>query len=776
MTLKYWILTLLAPLLIACGNVGNDAQSTREVDPKEANNTKDPSAYLTIDRVFQEKEFDIETPIQKKWVDAGMGYTTIENSVSVKGAKDIVRYDTATGKRSILVDATRLVPSGNEPPLELESYAWSDDGQYLLIQTNAVKFRRHKSLGDFWVLAVETNKLRQIGTFADPSSLLYAAFSPDSQSVAYVHKHNIYVEPIMDGTPTQLTQDGSDLIVNGMADWVNEEEFPLRSGYRWSPDSKRIAFWRFDTNGVGTFYMMNNTDGVYSKPVPLQYPKAGTTNSAVEIGVVDVTNQQTVWIDLPGDLRQNYVPYMEWADSSEELFIQRMNRKQNTNQVLLGNASSGETQRVYVDQDEAWVDVNTDVKWLQDGTNFTWLSEKSGWRKLYRVSRDGKEETLLTPGAFDVLSVIEIDVDAGWAYFIASPEDPAARYLYRSPLFGEARVERLTPTDKPGTHVYDIAPTAGFAFHTVSSVGVPPKTNLISLPDHETVRVMVENTKVAQRIDTLARGDFEFFDVEIDDSVVLDGWMMKPPGFDPSKKYPLLIYVYGEPAGQTVLNRWGRSGSRSDRYLWHLMMSQKGYIVASIDNRGTPAPKGRDWRKSIYGQIGILASADQAKAIKKLLDERPYLDPDRVGSWGWSGGGQMTLNALFRYPEVYKTGVAVSFVSDQRLYDTIYQERFMGLPSENEEGYRLGSPITFAEQLAGDLLIVHGTADDNVHYQNTEQLIKTLIEHDKDFSLTIYPDNAHALDDTPNSKRHLYRTMQNFILDKLPPGGRNPAK
>jgi dipeptidyl-peptidase-4 len=280
--------------------------------------------------------------------------------------------------------------------------------------------------------------------------------------------------------------------------------------------------------------------------------------------------------------------------------------------------------------------------------------------------------------------------------------------------------------------------------------------------------MMVENTKAKARLHEVARGEFEFISIDIPDNVRLDGWMMKPPDFDPTKTYPLLIYVYGEPAGQTVLNRWGRA----DRYLWHLMMAQKGYIIASIDSRGTPAPRGRAWRKSIYGQIGIQSSADQAQGVKALLAERPYLDPQRVGSWGWSGGGQMTLNALFRYPKLYKVGIAISFVSDQRLYDTIYQERFMGLPADNEEGYRLGSPITFADKLEGDLLIVHGTADDNVHYQSTEQLIDKLIAHDKDFSMMIYPDHAHSLDDTPNSKRHLYRTMQNFILDRLPSGPR----
>jgi dipeptidyl-peptidase-4 len=723
----------------------------------------DTTDLLSIDRIFHDKEFELNEPVPSKWLGGGDEYTTVQESSSVQGGFDIVRHDSETGQQTILVHAEHLVPAGADAPIEIKDYAWSDDGRFVLISTNTVKFRRLESLGDYWLLNLDTRELRQIGTNARPSTLMYAKFSPDSRHIAYLYDNNIYLENTEGRSVRRLTHDGSDLIVNGTGDWVNEEEFNLRDGFKWSPDSKRLCYWQFDTSGVGTFYMIKNTDDVYSHPIPLQYPKAGTTNSATRVGTVDIESGETVWVELEGDPRQNYVPQMGWAASSDQVIVQYVNRLQNRNQVILANVNDGSSEVIFTDEDDAWLDVNEDLKWLEGGASFTWLSERDGWRHLYRISRDGKDIQLLSPGDFDIIGIENIDAESGWVYYIASPDDNAARYLYRSPLAGEPRVERLTPASAPAFHQYEISPNSNWAQHTFSTMDSPPTTEVISLPAHESKRVIVSNSKVSDLLKATPRGDLEFFKVVIDEGVSLDGWMMKPPDFDPKLKYPLLMYVYSEPASQTVLNQW-----RTDRYMWHLMLTQKGYIVASVDSRGTPAPRGRAWRKSIYGQIGILASADQAKAVAALLGDRPYLDRERVGSWGWSGGGQMTLNAMFRYPEIYKTGIAVSFVSDQRLYDTIYQERFMGLPSDNEEGYRLGSPITFADQLEGKLLLIHGTGDDNVHYQSSEQLVDRLIEYNKKFSFMMYPDRSHSIDEKENTKRHHYGLMTDFLEENLP--------
>ena len=723
-------------------------------------------SILTIDRIFHDKEFALDKKVPSKWLEGGASYTTVDASESIAEGFDIVRHDSASGEKSILVDARQLIPKGAEKPLEIKDYSWSDDGRFVLISTNTVKFRREESFGDYWLLNLADSSLRQVGTDAPPSSLMYAKFSPDSKFVAYMFLNNIYIESTDGRVKKQLTHDGSDLIVNGTGDWVNEEEFDLRDGFKWSPDSKQLCYWQFDTEGVGTFYMIKNTDNTYSQPIPLQYPKVGTTNSATRVGVVNIESAATVWIKLDGDPRQNYVPQMDWADSSEQVIIQYVNRLQNRNQVLLANAADGSVQHIFTDTDDAWVDPNEDLKWLEGGKYFTWLSERDGWRHLYRISRDGKDVQLVTPGDFDIIKVDHIDTTNGWVYYTASPDDNTARYLFRSPLSGEPKVERLTPGSEPGFHEYEIATNSEWAFHRFSTLSKPPTIDIVSLPSHASQRIIVDNKKVEDRLLSTPHVETEFFKVDIGDGITMDAWMMKPPDFDPGKKYPLLMYVYGEPASQTVVQHW-RAG-REYRHLWHTMLAQQGYIVASVDNRGTPAPKGRAWRKSIYGQVGILAPVDQAKAVRTLLAERPYLDPQRVGSWGWSGGGQMTLNLMFRYPDIYRTGIAIAFVSDQRLYDTIYQERYMGLPDDNAEGFEQGSPITHAAGLEGNLLLVHGTADDNVHYQNAEQLVDKLIALNKTFTFMMYPDRSHSIDEKANTRRHLFTLMTNYLHEHLP--------
>lgn len=721
------------------------------------------TALLTLERIFGSDEFKLKPFGPARWLDNGEGYTTLEASASGNGT-DIVRYDTKSGKRTVLVLAHRLIPEGAATGMEIDNYEWSQDKRRLLIFTNTRKVWRINTRGDYWVLDLKSWQLQKLGGDARPSTLMFAKFSPDGKYVGYVCERNLYVQSLLDGEIIQLTSDGSDTIINGTSDWVYEEEFRLRDGFRWNPDGSKIAYWQFDTDSVGTFYMINNTDSIYSKIIPLEYPKVGTINSACRVGVVNSTGGATTWFKIPGDPRNNYIPKMEWAASSEQVVIQHLNRLQNTNTVMLGNAADGSVQTVLVERDDAWVDVHDDLKWLDNGERFTWLSERDGWRHLYLVSRDGKDVKLLTPGDFDIVSIQSIDDKNGWVYYIASPENPTQRYLFRSPLSGEGSSERLSPLDQPGTHAYQLSPGSNWAFHTYQTFEMPPIIFLVELPEHKLVRVLEDNDEIREKIENLDSQPAEFFRVGIEDGVELDAWAIKPSDFDPSKKYPLLFYVYGEPAGQTVLDKWFGT-----RYLWHLMLAQKGYLVISVDNRGTPGPRGRDWRKSIYRQIGILASSDQAAATRAIIESRPYIDAGRIGIWGWSGGGQMTLNALFRYPDLYHTGMAVSFVSDQRLYDTIYQERFMGLPDDNKEGYINGSPITFAKHLSGDLLIVHGTGDDNVHYQSFEYLTNELIKYNKIFSMMSYPNRSHSIRKGTNTRLHLYGLLTRFLMEKMAP-------
>jgi dipeptidyl-peptidase-4 len=329
------------------------------------------------------------------------------------------------------------------------------------------------------------------------------------------------------------------------------------------------------------------------------------------------------------------------------------------------------------------------------------------------------------------------------------------------------KIERLTPAGKPGANSYDISKDSKWAIHTNSSFNSPPQIDMVSLPDHAVAKVLQDNSRLRKKVGDLKIGSGEFFRIDIGDDVQLDGWCIKPSNFDPQKRYPLFIYVYGEPAAQTVRDRWGGKG-----LLWHSMIAEQGYIVISVDNRGTPSPRGRAWRKSIYRQIGILASSDQAAAVRAITSKWGFIDADRVGIWGSSGGGSMSLNAIFRYPKLYHTAMAVSFISNQKYYDTVYQERFMGLPDSNKEGFKNGSPITFAKQLRGNLLIVYGTGDDNCHFQNCQLLINELVKHNKHFTMMAYPNRSHSIKEGKGTTRHLYELFTKYLNDNLPAGAK----
>ena len=732
-----------------------------------ADDTEQPSE-LTLQRIFMGGEFQVERFGPARWLEDGTGYTTLEPSPDFDRARDIVRYDPATGKRSVLVPASSLVAEEGAEPLSIRDYQWSADGKQLLIFTNAKRVWRRATRGDYWLLHLETGKLQQLGGGADESTMMFAKLSPDGKMVAWVdfNQKDLFVQDLSSLEVRRLTDDQSEHIINGTSDWVYEEEFWLRDGFRWSPDSRHIAYWQFDTEGVGTFYLINNTDSLYPQLTAIPYPRVGTTNSACRIGVIPAAGGKTTWFEPEGDPRNHYIPKMGWAESSREIWFIRLNRLQNTAEMMLGDITTGFPHTVFTDTDDAWIDVEGDPLWLEDGRYFTWLSERDGWRHLYLVARSGHEIRLVTPGNYDVTSLVHVDDDGGWAYFMASPDDPTVRFLYRTKLDGKGSLERVTPVGSSGANRYQISDDARWAIHSYSSMVQVPHTDLASLPDHAVLRVLEDNAAVQAAFDAIARGPIETFRVSVADGVEVDGWMIKPPNFDPAKKYPLLMYVYGEPAGQTVQDGWGRSTE-----LWHLLLAQKGYLVASLDNRGTPAPRGREWRKAVYRQIGILAAADQAAGVRAMIARWPFIDPERIGSWGWSGGGTMTLNAIFRYPELYSVGMAVASVPEQTVYDTIYQERYMGLPDDNEEGYRDGSPITHAAKLEGDLLLVHGTGDDNCHYQGFELLVNELIANGKQFDMMSYPNRTHGIYEGKGTTMHLYTLLTDYLLEHLPPGG-----
>lgn len=696
------------------------------------------------------------------WLNSGDGYREVRNG-------EVVEVSLPDLQSKTLITQKQLVPSGSSTSLPIRSFAFSTDEQQVLIYTNTRRVWRLDTRGDYWVLNRQTGTLRQLGKGLPEASLMFAKFSPDGSRVAYVSGHNIYVEEISSGVITPLTTDGTDRVINGTFDWAYEEEFSCRDGFRWSPDSRAIAYWQIDASRIRNFLMINTTDSIYAFTVPVEYPKVGETPSPYKIGIVDIATQKTRWMNIPGNPQQTYVPRMEWAGNSQELVIQQLDRKQQQSDLLYIDTRSGQARVFYQEKDDSWIDIDGPEgwDWLAEGREFLWISERDGWRHAYRIRRDGQRVTLITPGDYDLISVVRIDEKNNALYFLASPDNATQAYLYRAPLDGKGKAERLSPADQPGTHRYDISANGKWARHTFSNARTRPITEWLSMPAHQPLDPdkSVSKSLAAAPPSSL---DIEFFQVKTVDGVDIDAWMVRPANFDPSKKYPIVFTVYGEPASSTVRDAFGTGRNR----LYLGDMAADGYIYASMDNRGTPSPKGRAWRKAIYRNIGRINIRDMAMTAQAMFDRFPFIDTSRVAVHGWSGGGSSTLNLLFQYPGMFKTGIAVAAVANQLTYDNIYQERYMGLPQENREDFIKGSPLTHAANLQGNLLYIHGTGDDNVHYQNTEMLINELVKHNKLFQLMAYPNRSHSISEGEGTSRHLANLFTDFLKKNCPPGPR----
>jgi dipeptidyl-peptidase 4 len=724
------------------------------------------TGFLFLSLIFLNLE--AQPPQGIKWTPKGNGYYAVD-------AGEIFYTDLSTSKKTKVITKKQLTPIGAEKPINPRNFFFSPDETKLLVYTNSKKVWRYDTRGDYWVLDLNTNQIKQLGKGRPASSLMFAKFSPDSRKVAYVSEYNIYAEDLVTGKIAALTTGGSRKKINGTFDWAYEEEFFCRDGFRWSPDSKQIAYWQMDAKITRDYLMVNNTDSIYPFAIPVEYPVAGTAPSPFKIGVVSLGIPTTKWMDIPTDpVLQSYVPRMEWAANSSQLIVQHLNRKQNETDILLCDVKTGKSAAIYHEEDEAWIDILAlwDEKysyggwdWLDNGNEFIWASEKDGWRHLYRVSRNGKSVTRITNGKYDVMQISCIDEKGGWLYFEASPENATQRYLYRTRLDGSGSAKRITPDNQPGTHNYEIAPGAIYARHQFSNYYTPNTTEWVKLPGHVGTDGDKVNEIISQQDKT--KSSLEFFTITTVDSVTMDAWIVKPTNFDPKKKYPVLFYVYTEPWGQNVKDEYGVGYN----YLYRGDLSADGYIYISIDNRGTPVPKGRDWRKSIYQKIGQVNIRDQAMAAKEIM-KWSFVDSNRIAVWGWSGGGTATQNLMFQYPEIYKTGIAVAGVANQFSYDNLYQERYMGLPQEDKTGFIKGSPITHAKNLKGNLLLIHGTGDDNVHYSNMEMLVNELIRNGKQFQMMSYPNRSHSISEGPGTFSHLSQLYTDFLKRNCPGGAK----
>ena len=709
------------------------------------------------------------------WNESETGYFTIKDNnivlVSTRGKEDKV-----------------ILSSSQVNNLEIESFSFSQSKNKILIFTQSVKVWRYNTRGDYWVYDFKKNEIQKLGRNMSSSSLMFAKFSPNERFVAYVSKEksesgirnsstsvNIYLESLDDRTIKKLTSsNGTKKLINGTFDWVYEEEFGCRDGFIFNEDGTRIAFWQIDANQVRDFYMINNTDSIYSYTIPVEYPKVGEDLTPARIGVINLTNEEITWMKIPGEQNKFYLPRMTWMPGRNDLMIQQLNRKQNHSKIYIANANNGRTELLMEEKDDAWVDlrsswpyqVQAGWKFINNGKEFLYTTEKDGWSHIYRFDITNKTEYLVTKGNYDVVKPLAYDEKNESVYFIASPENPTERYLYKTSAKGDGKLIRVTPDVLEGSHNYQISTKAKYAFHSFSNYFTRPMQAIVSLPNHKFIN---ENQNMIEKYDLEKKKDhpLEFFEITTVDDVTMEGWIVKPKNLDKNKKYPVLFYFYSEPAGQTGVNRYGAGNNG----LYDGNLGEDGYVYVTFDGRGTPSPKGRAWRKAIYRNIGRINVRDMAMGAKAVFEKYEFIDTSRVAVHGWSGGGTATLNCLFQYPEIFHTGIAVAAVANQLTYDNIYQERYMGDPKESYQDYVDGSPIKYAKNLEGNLLYIHGTGDDNVHYQNAEMLANELIKHKKIFYMLSYPNRSHGIRED-GAYPHVRLMFTDFLRKNCPPGGR----
>ncbi|MDR1491923.1 MAG: S9 family peptidase [Planctomycetaceae bacterium] len=785
-----------------------------------SNQAAPPDAALTVSRIYGGNEFN-EASTSFIWDTEGAKFRVEKNG-------SYFLEDPITAERTLLIDAKWLAPTDAAAPLKPESLQFSKDRLKALIFTNTRRVWRHNTRGDYWALDLaQTDKndgkknghsnniggknprLTKLGgDDAEEASLMFAKFSPDATQAAYVRGNNLYLENLTTRKITPLTTNGGDRYINGTFDWVYEEEFLLTDGFRWSPDGKKIAYWQLDTEEAPTFAMIDHLSEKYPVIRQFKYPRAGEKNAVARIGVVSVDTKdknfgKTKWLQLPqrandellpGPPEEHYITDIRWVNHEDwphYLIVQEMDRLQQHVMWKFVDTNQEGQQELYgigPGHDPAWIDLPS-LYWMKNDSASLHLGGVHWERLFYRADSNYRTIPLIktikdrnvvsfpiTSDDMDVIDFVSFSyaedkkTESG-AYFYASPKNATQKYLYHASLTphndhdGVGSQRRITPEGQDGTHTYQISSDATLAIHEYSRFGEPPTVELVRLPSHEVVRTLTDNRGLKEKLRSLKLGKTELFQVTSPENVTMDGWAIYPPNYDSNsdEKHPVIVYVYGEPAGQTVLDQWGGNG-----YLWSQMLAQRGAVVMSFDNRGTPAPKGREWRKSVYRKLGLIGPKDQADAVREMLKKNPKLDANRVAIWGWSGGGTSTLHAMFQYPDVYQVGVAVAAVADERNYDTIYQERYMGNPATDAaEDYRLASPITYAQNLKGELLIIHGTTDDNCHYQTFEMLIDVLIKHGKQFRMASYPSRSHGIFEREGTTIHLRTLILDFFTEKL---------
>jgi dipeptidyl-peptidase-4 len=731
----------ILPALAASPAAEESARLLAQVEPR-------------IKAIYEANEFAMR-PFVATWLPDGSGYLRLETPAGAAGA-EIASYASATGERTVVVAGGKLVDPTTSQPIVIRGFLRSPSGNRFVLQTDLTS-GDHGS--DHWLYEPESGALRPL-TAGRGARFDANAFSPDGQRLLGSRDANLVVVGLAGDRIIPLTQ-------TGVPDTI---EFDRAS---WSPDGQWIAYVQSDLSAVPRRAVLVPGDPTYRTFRETRYERIGGPIATLRVGVVSREGGATRWLELADKPGTFYLNQASWAGNSAELLLEKLSRYGDARQFLLANHQTGAIATAYAETDPAWVDMapssNHGLEWIRGGKAFVIISERDGWRRAYVVSRDGSEIAPITPAGSDLIARGQVDDANGWFYYLASPDNATQRYLFRARLDGSGTPERLTPADQPGSHGYVFSPDSRWAFHTYSAFDKPPVTDLVELRDHRRVRVLEDNAGAAAKVKPLLARPAEFLQLDIGGGVVMDAWMIKPRDFDPAKKYPVFVFVYGEPAGQTVLDDW-RGGQGNN--LFHRAVADLGYLVVSMDNRGTPAPKGAAWRRAVFGSLGPLSTDEQAAGLQALARLCPFVDLSRVGIWGWSGGGSNTLNALFRKPDAYHVGIAVVPKPQAQYYNAGYQEIYMRTPKENPEGYRTCSPITYAEGLRGDLLIIVGTGETNTHVEITEGLVDRLIELGKKFDYFAYPHRDHGLREGKGTTLHVRMLIIRHLLEHLPPGPR----
>lgn len=705
---------------------------------------------LSLQDIWASATFYPEFPGVMRSMKDGKHYSGLSE---VQDELTLGKYSYETGElTTVLAGEKNFILAGESEALAIDDYFFSPDESKVLLTVGTEPIYRHSFSADYYVYDFKTKKLTKLTEGTTKQSL--ATFSPVENKVAFVRENNVFIKDLDSGKETQVTTDGKwNHIINGAVDWVYEEEFSFNSGMAWSPDGKSLAYYRFDESNVPEFGMDMYQGNLYPEEYSFKYPKAGEANSIVTLFIHDLATNKNIPVEVGSETDQ-YIPRIKWTTDNRLSFI-RMNRLQNKLELMFADRNTGKSKVILEEKNNTYIDVHDNLHYLKDGKYFLWTSELEGYNHIYLYDMNGKKVRKITDGEWEVTSFDGIDEKNGILYYHSNEAHPLQQHLYSIKLKGSGK-KKLSKQDGYNHAEF----SEGFQFYTLthSAANTVPTTVLYN-SQGKAIKTLVENKRLKNNVVEYNLPKKEFFEFTTSEGVKLNGWMIKPNDFSADKQYPAFLTIYGGPGHNTVKDEW-----EGHNQLWHSLLAQQGYVVVSVDNRGTGL-RGEEFKKSTYGDLGKLETMDQIETAK-YLGGLPYIDANRIGVQGWSFGGYLSSLLITKGAEYFKMAIAVAPVTNWRFYDTIYTERFLKTPQENASGYDDNSPINHVSKLKGPYLLVHGSADDNVHMQNTMEMVNALVSRNKDFDMFIYPDKNHGIYGG-YTRLHLFNKMTEFIKENL---------